>query len=335
MRVVIDEYGTYVHKKQNRFVTLNNADKDIKWEFSADKVTQILIYRGAAITADAIDLAVKNGIDIVYLDRLGKPFARTYSCKFENAASVHRCQVRAYDSRKGVELMKGMIGAKIRNQSFLLKSLARNRGDRELEGAAKHIYSLSEKLPESENIDMSRNMLFGIEGEASKEYFRALDAVLPKEIYFGKRTKQPPEDLFNALISYGYGILFTEVEKACILAGLDPYMGFLHTDRSGKPSMVLDLMEEFRQPIVDRVAISLISKNIVKPEELKKADVGLYLNRSSRHKMIEAMSSRLVKVITYRNYRHSFSSLIFWQAREVVKYICDQKETYSPFIYGG
>ena len=335
MRVVIDEYGTYVHKKRNRFVTLNNADKEIKWEFSADKVTQILIYRGAAITADAIDLAVKNGIDIVYLDRLGKPFARTYSCKFENAASVHRCQVRAYDSKKGVELMSGIIKAKIKNQSFLLKSLARNREDRELDEVAKHIFSLSERLPEGGDIDTSRNMLFGIEGEASREYFRALGAVIPKEAYFGKRTKQPPEDLFNALLSYGYGILYTEVEKACILAGLDPYMGFLHTDRSGKPSMVLDLMEEFRQPVVDRAAISLISKNEVKPEELKKAEGGLYLNRSSRHKMIEAVSSRLAKIITYRNYRHSFSSLIFWQAREVAKFICAQEETYSPFVYGG
>lgn len=335
MRIVIDEYGTYVHKKRNRFVILNNADKEIKWEFSADKVTQILIYRGAAITADAIDLAVEKGIDIIYLDKLGKPFARTYSCKFENAASVHRFQVKAYDSTKGVELMKGVIEAKIKNQSFLLKSLARNREDKELEGSAKHIYSLSERLPEGGNIDMARNMLFGIEGEASREYFSALGNVLPEDVYSGKRTKQPPEDLFNALLSYGYGILYTEVEKACILAGLDPYMGFLHTDRPGKPSMVLDLMEEFRQPVVDRAAISLISKNIVKPEELKSVKGGLYLDRSSRHKMIEAISSRLAKIITYRNYRHSFSSLILWQAREVVKYICNQEEVYTPFIYGG
>lgn len=82
MRVVIDEYGTYVHKKRNRFVTLNNADKEIKWEFSADKVTQILIYRGAAITADAIDLAVKKGIDIIYLKRLGKFGVKIWSLTY-------------------------------------------------------------------------------------------------------------------------------------------------------------------------------------------------------------------------------------------------------------
>lgn len=335
MRVVIDEYGTYVHKKRNRFVTLNNKDKALKWEFSADKVSQILIYRGAAITADAIDLAVEKGIDIIYLDRFGKPFARTYSCKFENSAAVHRCQVRAYDSEKGVRLMRGMIEAKIRNQSSLLKSLAKNREDRELEEAAEHIFSLCAGLPEGGDIDMSRNRLFGIEGNASREYFGALGTVLPEKAYAGKRTKQPPEDLFNALLSYGYGILYTEVEKACVLARLDPYMGFLHTDRPGKPSMVLDLMEEFRQPVVDRAAISLVSKKVVKPDELKAVENGFYLDRSGRHKMVEAMSTRLSKIITYRNDRHSFSSLVLRQARRVVKFICGEEEAYSPFVYGG
>ena len=231
--------------------------------------------------------------------------------------------------------MRGMIEAKVRNQSSLLKSLAKNREDRELEEIAEHIFSLCAGLPEGGDIDMSRNRLFGIEGEASREYFGALGTVLPEKAYSGKRTKQPPEDLFNALLSYGYGILYTEVEKACVLAGLDPYMGFMHTDRPGKPSMVLDLMEEFRQPVVDRAAISLVSKKVVKPDELKAVENGFYLDRSGRHKMVEAMSSRLSKIITYRNYRHSFSTLVLRQAREVVKFICGQEEAYSPFVYGG
>ena len=82
MRLIIDKYGTYIHKKKNRFIILNQSHDN---EFSADKVSQILIYRGAAITADAIDLAVKHNIDIIYLDKIGRPFARTYSCKFENS----------------------------------------------------------------------------------------------------------------------------------------------------------------------------------------------------------------------------------------------------------
>ena len=87
---------------------------------------------------------------------------------------------------------------------------------------------------------LSRQKLMGIEGEAAKQYFSALSQVLPEESYLGWRTRQPPQDLFNALLGYGYGVLFTELEKAVILSGLDPYMGFLHADRACKPSMVLD-----------------------------------------------------------------------------------------------
>jgi CRISPR-associated protein Cas1 len=141
-------------------------------EFSADKVSHILIYKGAAISSAAIALAVENRVDIVFFDNIGKPFARTYSCKFENAASVRRLQVKAYDD---------------------------------------------------ENIDISRQKLLGIEGEAARQYFSALKHVLPEEAYLGQRTRQPPQDLFNSLLGYGYGVLLTEIEKA---AG-----GFLYQSR--------------------------------------------------------------------------------------------------------
>ena len=99
----------------------------LKKGFSADKVSQILIYTGAAVTADAIELAVKKGIDIVYLDRMGRPFARTYSCEQENSTTVQRHQARAYDDGKGIFLMSSMIGGKIKNQAYFLKSLGMTR----------------------------------------------------------------------------------------------------------------------------------------------------------------------------------------------------------------
>jgi len=111
---------------------VDKTEKLLKKGFSADKVSQILIYTGAAVTADAIELAVKKGIDIVYLNRMGMPFARTYSCEQENSASIQRCQVRAYDDEKGVFLMSSMIGAKMRNQAYFLKSFARNRSNEPL-----------------------------------------------------------------------------------------------------------------------------------------------------------------------------------------------------------
>ncbi len=330
MRLIIDNYGTYIHKKKNRFIILNQTHDN---EFSADKVSQILIYRGAAITADAIDLAVKHGIDIIYLDKIGRPFARTYSCKFENSASVHRHQVQAYDNEKGTALMTGFIEGKIKNQSYLLKRLAKTRNDDRLRHIAEKIIYQVEKLSTGKTIDESRNIVMGIEGQASRQYFQALTYVLPENVYCGHRIKQPPGDLCNALLSYGYGILYTEVEKACILAGLNPYMGFLHTDRPGKPSMVLDLIEEFRQPVVDRSVITLVSKRIVQENNVEPVENGYYLDNFGKHKVVEAIVIRLTKVIPYKNLQHSFSSLIQQQARQVVKFISGETKGYSPFVH--
>lgn len=316
---------------------MDKTEKLLKKGFSADKVSQILIYTGAAVTADAIELAVKKGIDIVYLNRMGMPFARTYSCEQENSASIQRWQVRAYDDEKGVFLMSSMIGAKMRNQAYLLKSFARNRSNEPLMISAERIMSLSERIKELTEewgyIEEARNSLFGIEGEASRVYFQALSNILPEAVYSGTRTKQPPGDLFNSMLSYGYGILYTEVEKACILSGLNPYMGFLHTDMPGKPSMVLDLIEEFRQPVVDRAVLNLVSKKIVTENDLKPVEGGFYLNRSGRHKTLEAVSERLAKVVNYRDLRHSFSSLILQQARGVAKYLTGENNAYAPFVY--
>ena len=121
IRLIVDEYGTYIHKKSNRFIFVDKTEKLLKKGFSADKVSQILIYKGAAVTADAIELAVKKGIDIVYLDRMGKPFARTYSCKQENSATIQRYQARAYDDGKGTFLMSSIVGAKNQEPGLFIK----------------------------------------------------------------------------------------------------------------------------------------------------------------------------------------------------------------------
>jgi CRISPR-associated protein Cas1 len=115
-------------------------------------------------TKRAIALAVENGIDLVFFDKMGKPFARTYSCKFENAASVRRFQVKAYDNGKGIVLITGIIKAKIRNMAVLLEILAKDRNNPQIKDMAQKIKATCEKLEMNENIDISRQKLLGIEG---------------------------------------------------------------------------------------------------------------------------------------------------------------------------
>jgi CRISP-associated protein Cas1 len=110
-------------------------------------------------------------------------------------------------------------------------------------------------------------------------------------------------------------------------------MGFLHTDLPGKPSLALDLIEEFRQPIVDRAVLNLVTKKIVKENDLKSVEGGFYLNQSGRRKTMEAVSERLAKVVNYRGLRHSFSNLVLLQAKATARFLTGEKAGYSPFVY--
>ena len=178
-----------------------------------------------------------------------------------------------------------------------------------------------------------RNTLLGIEGEASRVYFESLKEVLPSQYYAGFRTKRPPEDIFNALLGYGYGMLYSEVEKACIISGLDPYLGFLHADRYGKPSMVLDLIEEFRQPIVDRAMITLLQKKMIDEGDIEREECHVYLNKSGRSKAIEAIITRFKTEITYGGEKILLENVILKQARGIVKFLNNESEGYEPFIH--
>ena len=330
MRLLIDDYGAYLRKKGNRLVVTSGEKSE---EYSADKVEQVMILKGAAVSTDAVELAMDKGIDIVCLDRVGRPYARIYPCRLGGTTLTRRNQLAAYSSLKGTALAKSFVRAKVENMGYFLKTMGKSRNNESLKEAGNAILKFSGRITGlNGSIEKIRTLLLGIEGESSKLYFMALSQVLSGEIYSGSRSKRPPKDVFNALLSYGYGILYSEVEKACIISGLDPYLGFLHTDRYGKPSMVLDLIEEFRQPIVDRAMVTLVVRKMVGEGDVER-ERGVYLNRRGRKKAIEAMMQRLETRIKYRGRKITLLQVILKQAREVVRFVNSEVRVYRPFVY--
>jgi CRISPR-associated protein Cas1 len=330
MRILIDDYGAYLKKKGNRFVVASEGKTE---EFSSDKVSQVMVLRGSAISTDAMELASAKNIDIVCLDRVGRPYARIYPCRLGGTALTRRNQLEAYRSRKGVVLAKSFVQAKIGNMGYFLRSLAKARKDVLLRDAAERILGLGSVIATVKgDIDGARNRLLGIEGECSKTYFQVLSRVLPVGFFSGARSKRPPRDLFNALLGYGYGMLYGEVERACIISGLDPYLGFLHTDRHGRPSLVLDLIEEFRQPIVDRAMVTLCVRGMVDDDCIDRED-GVFLNAKGRKLAVEAMMTRLGAKIKHGAKRLSFEEVILKQARELARFVNGDRKRYTPFLY--
>ncbi len=325
MYLIIDEYGTFIGKKENRFEIKRKEKTE---EFSADLVKQIIISSASSISTGAIKLAMENGIDIVYLGKFGEPKARIYPCHLGGTTLTRKKQLEAYFSEKGLILAKKFIEAKIENQANLLKSLAKTRDNAEIRDKAEKILEFSSKLDGiSGNLDKVRENILGIEGYSASEYFSCLSLILPVQ-----NRERNAQDYFNILLNYGYGILYSEVERACILAGLDPYFGFLHTDRYGKPSMVLDLIEEFRAPIVDRAVINLFVKKQIKDEDFEKVGDKLILSKSGKKKIIEAVMEKLHNKTESDNKEKRILNIIVEQARKVTRFVLEESENYEPFV---
>ncbi len=298
MQLVINTRGAYLKREKNCFLVKND---DKTFEVSADKVDSILITTSATITTDAIEFAVENNIDIVFLNYFGDPYGRVWHSKLGSTTLIRRRQLEAEASSVGFNLARGWIAQKLENQLDFLKDLKKNRPD-DYETLTQYIAKIEQLKDDlmslKGSLDEKRGSIMGIEGMASLTYFEALNSIMPDDWKFNGRSRDPAQDAFNCLLNYGYGVLYSQVEKACIIAGLDPYMGFLHTDNYNKKSFVFDLIEIFRIHI-DRTVINLFSKKQVHEGLFDKIPGGLYMNKDGKAVLISAVNDSLDREIDY------------------------------------
>jgi CRISPR-associated protein Cas1 len=267
-----------------------------------NKVDSILITTAAYISTDAIKFAVDNNIDIVFLDSYGDPYGRVWHPKLGSTTLIRRRQLEMYDKEEGLNLAKKWGIQKFDNQIELLKRLKKTRAEKkdELERSIDEIGQSKERMKGLKGtIEERRQTMLGMEGMASRTYFEALSSVMPEKYKFEARSRNPATDEFNAMLNYGYGVLYSMVEKACIIAGLDPYIGFFHTDNYNKKSLVFDIIEMFRT-FVDETVVHLFSKRKVKEEYFDKIQNGLSLNKEGKAVLIEALNETFEKTIKYR-----------------------------------
>ena len=299
MQLVINTYGAYLRKSGNCFL-VKREDKSL--EVAVNKVNSILITTAAYITTDAIKLAVDNNIDIVFLDAHGDPFGRVWHPKLGSTTLIRRRQLEIYDISEGLNLAKEWGLKKLDNQMDLLDRLRKTRDEKrlELDRYIEEIENSREQMKRLRGtIDARRQDMLGLEGRASRAYFEALSTIMPEKYRFSGRSRNPAKDEFNALLNYGYGVLYSLVEKACIIAGLDPYVGFLHTDSYNKMSLVFDIIEMFRI-YIDETVVYLFTRRMVKDEFFEPLEQGMGLSKDGKAALIEAINKSLDETIPYR-----------------------------------
>ena len=300
MDLYINSYGTYIHKVGEMF-ELELEGK--KTKISPLKVKSIILSTGANITTDVIKLAVENNIDIVVLDDYGEPYGRFWHSRFGSTAFIRRRQIEEFEGEKGIEYAKEWQINKIDSSIKHLKELEYKRNSKAevIEKEIAEIEKYKEKIKGiSGDIGEKRNSLMAYEGNASKHYYDILSYLIPEEFKFHGRSMRPAKDEFNCLLNYAFGVLYGKVEKACIIAGLDPYVGVLHTDNYGKKSLVFDIIENYRY-LAWKVVFSMFSQKKVNKSYFDKVYGGLTLNKEGKQTLITELTEKFNKKIRYNN----------------------------------
>lgn len=253
MQIFINTYGSYVHVKDDMFeIKVPQKDKEqLKINhIAAHKITSFVIGRGAALSTDAIALALKHNIDIVIVENNGHPLGRFWHSKLGSTAKIRKEQLRASMNEGGVLWTKQWLTTKLENQTSFLQELKKHRQTLQtfLDEKTEAILSFREKIEMAKAEKMSEiaDSFRGWEGSAGRHYFEALSKCMPADFAFQGRSFRPAKDEFNAMLNYAYGVLYSRMERALMLAGLDPYVGFMHRDDYNTKSLVFDYIEPYR-----------------------------------------------------------------------------------------
>ena len=287
MNLVINTYGTYLHIKDDMFEVIipqENGGKR-KHYFAFRKVKSIFVSKGTALSTDAIMAAVKNNIDIVVLERNGMPVGRFWHSRPGSTTRIRKKQLEASIGPEGVKWVKEWLVRKSDNQIDFMKRLKKHRTSKAglIDEHIRKLSELREKIMQTEgqNIREVEESLRGREGTAGRLYFGLLSQLLPERYRFNGRSFRPAKDPFNAFLNYAYGILYSRVEHALVIAGLDPYTGFMHRDDYNTKSLVFDFIEPYRI-MAEEVVFKLFSGKKVNDKHTDKITGGYSLNADGK-----------------------------------------------------
>lgn len=298
MEIVINTFGSSLSRDNEGFV-ISNIDG--KQRIPAANVSSIQICKGVQITSDAILLAVENEIDIVFSNKMGTPMARVWSPKYGSISTIRRGQLSFTYTADALEWIKKVVMRKIENQQAQLLMMPADNLflQNSVKKAVNRMEDYRTKISglKGEIVNDVSPTLRGWEGVASKIYFESINLFLPDEYKFEKRSQNPAMDVANALLNYGYGVLYGKIESSLIKAGIDPYIGVMHRDDYNRPVLVYDIIELYRI-WVDYVVFSLLMQKAVTDEHYSmREDGSCWLEALGRRVLIQSVNDFLEEIV--------------------------------------
>ena len=262
-----------------------------------NSVTRIVLSGNVGLSAGARSWAMRSGVDVVCLSRRGSYQGTLIGANRGVHASRLLAQVALVgDHERRVHLAASLIGAIIRGQIHVLTRIARRDQAVHVADTTAHMHAWRRSLSGARTLDE----IMGIEGACSNAYFDALAACVPADVTFDGRSRRPPRDLPNAALSYGYAILLSECVGALHAAGLEPSLGIAHAPTDKRPSLALDLMEQFRPLLVDQTVMALLRTRKLRPEHgVVEAEAGgVWLGADGKKNLVDAYEAACQRSVT-------------------------------------
>lgn len=335
MNLTISERGTFLALRSER-LQLRHLQQETQEVALRDLESVTVTTTACTLSAEAIRACAKFGVQIDLIDGLGAPYAKFSSPYLVGTVSTRRAQMGAYLTPLGIEVGRHAIRARLRNQASLLKYFGKYRKEADpaayaaIGRALPGLTALEAELDgiTGECIDEVRDFLLGIEGRGGVVYWGAVAAMLPPDLAFPGRLGRGATDATNMTLNYGYGILYARTAGVLATAGLEPFAGFLHTDRPGKPSLVLDFVEGFRAACVDRSVLALLGRGW-RPE----MDEHGKLSPETRKRIAQAVNDRLDTRDVMGGKRFRLQNIMVMQARRLAGFLRDEGE-YPVYVAG-
>lgn len=342
----ISSDNIWLHKEGENIVI--KRDGKIAQRILAQQIQSIICFAYTSISGELMAHCFEQNVAISFVTPFGKFQARIEGAQKGNVF-LRRAQHRqTLEPETALKVSQAMIGAKIKNQRQILMRGLRDHKPKltetavaELTEAQKQMQYQASKAMESQDLPELR----GIEGIASKIYFSVFNYLIrneDKKCQFQGRSKRPPMDLPNCILSFLYTILYHDCRAALECQGLDPQMGFLHQDKPGRSSLANDLMEEFRAPIVDRVCLSLINRKQISFTDVEEGeDGGLSFTEEGRRTVLDAYLKRKQEeiiyppsdyVVTEKEPRTPLGAIPFLQAQMLARFMRGDEPGYPPFF---
>lgn len=328
--------GAYIHR--DHLTVKVEVEKETRLSVPIHHLESISVFGNVMTSPGAMQLCAEHGAAITFMSETGRLIARVDAPQSGNVL-LRREQFRKADRpEESLKIARWIIAGKLQNARGVLMRTARQIEDgadsRALDKAAADIAHFIRKLESAGTVDEAR----GYEGEGAQLYFGVFNNLMKQQredFNIPGRNRRPPLDPANALLSFSYALLLHDCVSALVAAGLDPSVGFLHSDRPGRPSLALDLMEEFRPVIADRHVLTLINRKEVDKTCFKTREGGaVEMSDAARKTVVSAYQQRKQEEVTHPllEQKMTVGMLPFCQARLLARHIRGDIAEYPPCV---